>query len=265
VTLHELDVPWQKLLEKPYARMHFVQLYDSDPYSLGTNVDQYVSAGLSRGDGVLLVATAEHRTAFGGDSVSGMSRNQLIYLDADQTLAQVTCNGRLAWRRFSKVIGGALARVRPRKPSNSIRVYGEMLALLWKSHGYDAALRLETFWNRLVSQSSFSLYCAYSMDPFDPGPTTVSPDAILCMHSHVIPSDPTGRLKKALLRALREELGKKSHVILNLSLARRPASWIILSEAEALLLWVKNHLPERAARILAVAREHYHRPAAFAA
>jgi len=265
VTPQELDAPWQKLLQKPYARVHFVQLYDSAQDSLSINVSEYVSAGLRCGDGVLLAATAEHQKTFCAEPVPRVWRDQLVRLDAAETLAQICVKGRPDWQRFSSVCGAALARVHPRKPSNSIRVYGELVGLLWKSRRYEAAVRLEKFWNRMMSQASFSLYCGYSMDPFDPESGNLSLDEMLCTHSHVVPSDPDGRLKKALLRALQEDLGEKSHEILNLSLARRSASWISLSEAEALLLWVKKHIPERAAQILAIAREHYFRPATLTA
>jgi hypothetical protein len=51
--------PWERLLEKPQPRGHFLQLYQrSEDRSLVRNVSLYVSEGLKRREGVLVIATA---------------------------------------------------------------------------------------------------------------------------------------------------------------------------------------------------------------
>jgi hypothetical protein len=56
--------PWDKLLERPHSRGHFVQLYDGDRAALAENAGQYLWEGLRRGEGVLVIATAENHESF---------------------------------------------------------------------------------------------------------------------------------------------------------------------------------------------------------
>ena len=62
-------------------------------------------------------------------------------------------------REFERVVGGlireAAAAGRP------VRVYGEMVALLWDAGHVNAAIALEDLWNRLARELPFSLLCAY--------------------------------------------------------------------------------------------------------
>jgi hypothetical protein len=42
-----------------------------------------------------------------------------------------------------------------------VRVFGEMVSLLWDAGLIDAAVELEVLWNELGVQYPFSLLCAY--------------------------------------------------------------------------------------------------------
>jgi hypothetical protein len=56
---------------------------------------------------------------------------------------------------MSPVLKRALARPGP------VRIFGEMVALLWDAGNAGAAVDLEALWNELGRQYSFSLLCAY--------------------------------------------------------------------------------------------------------
>ena len=58
--------PWEKLLERPHPRGHFVQLYEADDVALTKNVGLYLWEGLRQGEGVLVIATPEHQELFSG-------------------------------------------------------------------------------------------------------------------------------------------------------------------------------------------------------
>ena len=149
--------------------------------------------------------------------------------------------------------------------AGGIRVYSEMASILWKAHRFAAAVHLEQFWNKLMARATFSLFCGYSMDVFDPDLHIAELDDVLCAHSHLVPSAPNGILKSALWRAMDEVLGEKSHEIRNLSLASGHASWVVLPEEEAMVLWLTKHLPDQVQTVLKRARHHYEKLAAVAA
>ena len=262
---NEYAVPWKDLLRHPYARMHFVQLYEPDASSLASNVTYFASEGLKRGDGVLTVATPEHQRAFCAGLSGKWPQNQLVLRDAHATLARLTKDGQPDWHGFAQVVGNAIASVRPSNEAGGIRVYSEMAGILWKAHQFAAAVHLEHFWNKLMARSPFSLFCGYSMDVFHPDLHNENLDDVLCAHSHLVPSAPNGILKSALWRAMDEVLGEKSHEIRNLSLAGGHASWVVVPEEEAMVLWLTKHLPDQVQKVVKRARHHYEKLAAVAA
>jgi MEDS: MEthanogen/methylotroph, DcmR Sensory domain len=188
--------PWERLIAKPHARGHFVQLCEPDnKISLVRNVSLYISEGLQRGEGVLLIAAAENRDAFvcelgrlGVDTPSVMDRKQLVCVDAQHTLAQFMQAGQPDWDRFETAIRRAMREVRPARDHGGLRAYGEMVGLLWSGRQFSAAIRLEQFWNKLLARSSFHLYCAYSIEVSEKESQIHALDGVLSTHTHVIPN-----------------------------------------------------------------------------
>ena len=79
------------------------------------------------------------------------------------------------WKAFHEVIGGLIAELRLQYPT--VRAYGEMVDVLWQRGERDAAIRLEEYWNELGRLQTFSLFCAYRMDPLDARPTAARSSA----------------------------------------------------------------------------------------
>ena len=65
--------------------------------------------------------------------------------------------------RFNAVIGD-LIRASARGQRPPARVFGEMLALLWKEGNAQAAVRVEELWNGRAKKPSFTLLCAYPLE-----------------------------------------------------------------------------------------------------
>jgi hypothetical protein len=258
--------PWEKLLERPNARGHFVQLYDADELALANNVARYAWEGLRRGDGVLIIATREHwdlfsrqLTGLGADSQSLLDSSQLVLLDAQNTLARFMAAGQPDWRLFEGILSAAMQQVKPAHVSAGLRAYGEMVGILWKARQFAAAIRLENFWNKLLEQSSFSLYCAYCIDLFGKEFHVGALDEILCTHSHLVPAQPNGHLETALNLAMDEMLGREADALRILIKANYRPSWAIMPNAEAMVLWLRRNLPERADDIVSRSRHYYNR------
>src|SRR6201993_3840250 len=51
------------------------------------------------------------------------------------------------------------------KAGRPVRVFGEMVSLLWDAGLIDAAIEVEAMWNELGAQYQFSLLCAYPAPP----------------------------------------------------------------------------------------------------
>ena|SRR5580698_4021333 len=255
---------WEKLLKQPHPRGHFVQLYEADETALTKNVGLYLWEGLRQGDGVLVIAGQEHQRIFcqhldglGTDLATALGSRQLVFWDAQQTLAEIMTGGRPEWQTFESVIRAAMRVVRPAQGREGLRAYGEMVGILWKARQFAAAIRLEQLWNKLLEQSSFSLYCAYSIDLFGKELPVANLDGVLCTHTHLIPAQPDGTLEAALNRSMDDILGSKADALRILIKANYRPGWAVMPAAEAIVLWLRKNLPEQADQIVARSRYHY--------
>ncbi len=259
--------PWERLLERPHARGHLVQLYQQgDEMSLVKNVSLYLSEGLKRGEGVLVIATAEHGEGFarelgrlGVDTASAIRENRLVYVDAQETLSRFMVAGQPHWGRFEVAAGSAMRAVRPQEDHPGLRAYGEMVGILWNQRQFAAAIRLEQFWNKLLAKSSFSLYCAYSIDVFDKEFHVAALDGVLCTHTHLLPCEPDGNLEAAVNLAMDEILGPKADGLRVLIKASYRPSWAVMPKGESAILCLRRNLPDQAEQVIARARDHYQR------
>jgi hypothetical protein len=184
---------WARLLEDAEPAEHVVQLYGEDDQLLTRNVSRYLREGLRRGDGLLVIATPEHSTAFtrqlqeqGEDPSAAVADGRLVVLDAEATLARFMVDGQPDWERFEGVIGDAMRQVRPQPGRNGLRAYGEMVGVLWEAGQVSAAIQLEEHWNRLLSSHSFTLFGAYPIDILGSELQTSVLAAIVRAHTHVL-------------------------------------------------------------------------------
>ncbi|GAA2155646.1 hypothetical protein GCM10009844_43020 [Nocardioides koreensis] len=142
-----------------------MSFYDGDQDAIAV-VASFVAAGFGAGEPVLVVATAEHRplldaalVELGFDPQGLRSRGRFVTLDAEETLAELMVEGMPDASAFRATVGGLLDDVQG--VDARVRVFGEMVAVLWDEGNIAAALALEGFWNELARQRSFALLCAY--------------------------------------------------------------------------------------------------------
>jgi hypothetical protein len=250
-----------ELLDRLEPPDHVVQLYGSDERLLVQNVGRFLSEGLRRGDGLLVVATPEHRTSLTRYLRSESSypeavlAGRLVFLDARATLSRFLVDGSPDPELFRTVIGESLGRVQTRSVQGGARAYGEMVGLLWQKGEIEAAARLEALWNELLSDSAVSLFCGYPVDVFSAEFEISKLDAVLCAHTHLLPVDES--LEAALHRAMDEVLGPRTESLRPLAAANHRPAWGSVPRAEALVLWLRNNLPGSADEILNRAREYY--------
>ena len=143
---------------------HRVAFYDTDPDLVDVVVDSVRSA--VRAGAAVVVATADHRQAVtaalaaaGVDTAAAVRSGRLVLLDAGETLASLLVEDTPDPTAFEAVIGGVLDRAA--QVGGPVRVYGEMVTVLWEQGRVAAAMRLEELWNEQPATRSFGLLCGY--------------------------------------------------------------------------------------------------------
>lgn len=166
-------------------------MYDADA-DLIDELTELVTDGLALGDAVVLVATPEHREALAQSlALAGCSVNdavasgQLHMKDAAETLATFLRDDAPDANLFFTNLGGLIAQVR--ESGRPVRIFGEMVALLWGAGNVTGAIELEQLWNRLARMQPFSLLCGYSTSALS-GPADLRLLQAVCdVHSQVLP------------------------------------------------------------------------------
>jgi PAS domain S-box-containing protein len=172
---------------------HVILVYEAD-VCLVEAVSRFVSTGLVAGEASIVVATLPHREQLearlrthGVDLATAYAQGQYVALDAAETLAQFMVDDWLDAQRFVDVVGDIIARTKSRYPR--VRVFGEMVTLLWAAGHGDATLHLEALWHDLLKTYAFPLLCAYPIRGFVKGAHAQPFQAICAAHSHVIPAE----------------------------------------------------------------------------
>ena len=80
-----------------------------------------------------------------------------------------------------------------------LRLFGEMVALLWDDGDVAGAIELESLWNELASRHSFALLCAYAMSSLETVGDLAAAKRMCERHSSVV-----------ALAASSEELGERA-------------------------------------------------------
>jgi hypothetical protein len=250
-----------EFLDQPEPEEHVFQLYGKDDRLLTRNVGRYLGEGLRRGDGLLVIATPEHRSTLARQLreerayPKAVLQGSLVFLDAQTTLDRFMRDGQPDQELFNRVIGEALLGVQARADHTGVRAFGEMVGILWQTEQFSAAIRLEGMWNALLDSKAVSLFCAYPIDIFGEEFQVGNVDALLCAHTHLLPVD--SALENALERAMDEVLGSRVVELKRLIKGNHRPSWGVIPRAEALVLWLRNNLPGSATQILDLARQYY--------
>ena len=183
------------LVLPPPVPSHTVQFYENEDF-LASAVTDFLAAGLATGEAAVVIATKPHLEAIqrglaaeGLDVAATRSRGGLTLLDARETLSGFMLGAMPDAARFGKLIGPLVESALQRSNRPVVRLYGEMVDLLWKDANADGALRLEDLWNELGERYPFSLLCGYAMDAFGASSDAESFRQICSRHTHVIPTE----------------------------------------------------------------------------
>jgi CheY-like chemotaxis protein len=172
---------------------HAVCFYEDRP-SLARTVAGFIGEGLAASQAAVVVATASHRasiheqlTAMGVGPEGRIEQGELLMFDADEVLNRFMVGDRPDAERFEDTINPIVDRAAGSR-KRLVRIYGEMVDVLWSSGREDAALSLEVLWHQLIAGRKCSLLCGYSSGVCqDDGFNTICD-----RHSHVVSADHRG-------------------------------------------------------------------------
>jgi hypothetical protein len=252
----------KEMLEQASRGDHLVHLYQ-DQNSLAEVVAEYLAAGLRKGEAAVIIATPPHRRALLRELERAGFRPgpALVVLDAEQTLARFMSGGQPQWKPFHEVVGGLIAELRLH--GSGVRAYGEMVDVLWQRDQRDAATLLEEYWNELGRLQTFSLLCAYFMDPLDEQAYRGPLECVCKTHTHLLPARDYARFNDAVAAASQAVLDQPlAQMLLSLATNHQPATHMPVGQAT--LIWLGRNMPRTAEKILKKARGLYAADAASA-
>jgi len=173
------------------AHLHLVEFYETDEFLVDA-VSEFVGSSLRDGDAAIVIATATHRRAFEAAlNASGIevaaAVDRYLALDAAELLEKLMVNGAPNAARFRDTIGVLIEHAAA--DGRQVRVFGEMVALLWNAGELASTIALEDLWNDRQATHQLAKLCAYPLHAFDDEASTKAFEDICERHTTVIPSD----------------------------------------------------------------------------
>jgi hypothetical protein len=149
-------------------------MFYRDDDELAGRISEYLAEAVRDGGAAIVVATPAHRLSFehrlahaGVQIASARADGSYTALDATETMRQFMVAGRPDPASFWQTISPLIKQ--PARTGRPVRVFGEMVSLLWDTGLVNAAIEVEAMWNELSGQYPFSLLCAYPADSVSGG------------------------------------------------------------------------------------------------
>lgn len=180
---------------------HVVQVYDRDEDLLGL-AGGYLAASLVEGDAVIVMAAPSHCEMFRGALVSAgvdveaaEGAGALLLVDAVEVANRLVIDGRLDVEVFDDVVARPVRQAAV--AGRSVRVYGEIVAVMWEVGNVAGAIELERLWNQLGDQVPFALFCAYPSKLVSGTDVDGSFAEVCRLHSQVVEAGPAQSMAEA--------------------------------------------------------------------
>jgi hypothetical protein len=183
-----------------FNQNHIVQVCQDDVFQAEA-VTRYIQEGLLKDEAVIIYA----RTSLRKSVIRKLEQldievgnykqlGQLKFFDVEYTLSCFYNEDIVNESSFQDFVGSSLQDLRLR--FGKIRIFGEMVNVLWKNEEHEAAMKLEECWNNLSRKFDFSLLVSYSLDSIVPAnANTEEAITLICQyHKHlrkVNPNNPS--------------------------------------------------------------------------
>jgi hypothetical protein len=273
---HDLDgartqrEPWDGLLAAAGPRDHIVQLYQDQQF-LNRAVCRFAAGAIANGEGVILVPTGAHWEAFrprleaeGVDVKDAQARGQLTVVDADELLPHFMRDAMPDAPVFLGLAADVIANAQGDGRYPKVRWWGEMVNILWEQGNVAASMSLEDQFDRLAKHHEIAIFCSFVMDNFNSEVHSRLLPRLGQNHSHLIPVEDYARLERAVSNALQQTVGASDARVLEQHLLATYSQEFKMPRSQALLLALRETLPDVAESVLTRSRELYHDPKIFA-
>jgi hypothetical protein len=171
------------------AECHAVRFYENDT-SLARIVAEFLHEGFNSASPGIVVATADQRAEIIREltdrsvDVDALQRSHdLVLVDAKETLSSFMVDGKPDALKFRDRMRQVIEGMCRGRTNRTVRIFGQMVDVLWQEGERDAAIRLEVLWNQLAQTEAFSLLCAYAIGNFYKGANF---EDICGQHSHIV-------------------------------------------------------------------------------
>ncbi len=172
------------------AHDHLVGIY-VDAEHLVSGVVDLIAPGLVAGEAAVVVASGVHRDGViaqllerGIDVDRHRTDDSLALIDAADLLDTFRSSDGPDRDRFRTAVEPVLARAHA--GGRRLRLFGEMVTLLWDEGDVAGALELEDLWNELLADVPATLLCGYPADAFAHERSTDAFRAVCDRHSEVV-------------------------------------------------------------------------------
>jgi len=255
---------WDGLLSSAGPRDHIVQLYQDQQF-LNRAVCRFAAGAIANGEGVILVPTAAHWEAFrprleaeGVDVKAAQSDGQLTVVDADELLPRFMKDSMPDAPVFLGLASDVIAKARDDNRFPKVRWWGEMVNVLWEQGNVAASMNLEDQFDRLAKHHEIAIFCSFVMDNFSSDVQSRLLPRLGQNHSHLIPVQDYARLERAVGDALRHTVGAEDAKVLEQQLLSGFSPVFRMPRSQALLLALRESLPDVAESVLQRSRALYH-------
>lgn len=257
---------WRELLAEPGENGHIVQLYRDENF-YGEAISHFAAEGIVRGESIILVATRRNWENISGrlegkgfDIEELFRQGQLTLLDADGTLPKFMAGNDPDGKIFKPLAAQTIAKARAGGKYPRVRWWGEMVNVLYANGNPRGSNRLEELFDEVAHEESIAIFCSFLMDKFDPKIYEEAFGNVCRTHSHVIPADDYVQHRLIVNRAMLEVIGELRPAQLQ-SLKSWQGAASLMPSSQALLLWVREQMPEHFEQVLAKARQLENEPA----
>jgi signal transduction histidine kinase len=172
---------------------HFVLFYE-DEEVLVDEVSTFIGDGLQMGDGCIVLAREQFKESLeqrlqenGLDIVAARQCGQYFAIGATMALPLFMVDGLPDAGRFAEVVGNLITQAA--RGGHRVRIFGNLVAVLWAEGNQEAAICLEDRWNDLAQSYPFTLFCAYPLHFFGGVAHEKQFSRICTQHSQVLPTE----------------------------------------------------------------------------
>src|SRR5689334_12202824 len=254
---------WGGLLAAAGPKDHIVQLYQDQQF-LNRAVCRFAAGAIANGEGVILVPTAAHWDAFrprleaeGVDVKAAQGSGQLTIVDADELLPRFMKDTMPDAPVFLGLAADVIANARGEGRFPKVRWWGEMVNVLWEQGNVAASMSLEDQFDRLAHHHEIAIFCSFVMDNFNSEVHSRLLPRLGQNHSHLIPVEDYARLERAVGDALRHTVGADDARVLEQQLLSNYSPAFQMPRSQALLLALRESLPDVAQAVLTRSRVLY--------